>query len=145
LWRQRDCNFIQTFTIQQLAIGFDDSRLWTGHKVRLSILDHCIIVVICFLCRSAHACARYLSVTQCLRTLNLNDNLFSLEDTVTIIRALANRGPKGSIDTVTMQDQFPSLTVANIRAAHQYGTSLGLRVESKSGMITWVTMILLNM
>jgi hypothetical protein len=84
-------------------------------------------------------------VTQCLRTLNLNDNLFSLEDTVTIIRALANRGPKGSIDTVTMQDQFPSLTVANIRAAHQYGTSLGLRVESKSGMITWVTMILLNM
>jgi tetratricopeptide (TPR) repeat protein len=85
--------------------------------------------------RGAHACARYLGVTQSLASLNMNDNHFSLEDVLCLIRAVATLGPRGCLQDVSVVDQFPPLTATTIRAAHQYGTSLGIRVESKADIL----------
>ena len=83
--------------------------------------------------RTAAACGRYVGVTQSLQCLNVNDNQFSSEDVLCIVRAMATRGAKGSLDTVMMKDQFPPLTGVVIRSIHQYATALGVQIEADSG------------
>ena len=83
--------------------------------------------------RSAMACARYLGVTQSLQFLNMNDNHFSGEDVLCVVRAIATRGARGSLESVTIKDQFPPLTDVVVRSIHQYATALGVQVEASSG------------
>jgi hypothetical protein len=62
--------------------------------------------------RSAILFAKYCATSTSLRVLTLTENNMKREDCLSILRAVANRGSKGCLRTVNLQDQEPKLTHA---------------------------------
>ena len=77
--------------------------------------------------RSAGAFARYLGVNQSLEVAILNDNLFTSDDVLTVIRAVANKGIKSRLQYVSMKGLTPALT--NEQQLHLYTTGVSLQVK----------------
>lgn len=64
--------------------------------------------------RSAILFAKYCATSTSLRVLTLTENNMKREDCLSILRAVANRGSKGCLRTVNLQDQEPKLTHAEV-------------------------------
>lgn len=82
--------------------------------------------------RSAVAFARYLGVNQSLEVAILNDNLFTADDVLTIVRAVANKGIKSRLQYVSLKGLDPALTREQQLHIYQMGASLQVKIVAST-------------
>lgn len=95
-------------------------------------LQHVIIKDCKLTQRSVAVLCRYLSLTDSLQTLNLNNNKLCHHSATMIVHACANKGATGRLKDVFMQDQEPSLTAKEALLLLSLGTKLCVRVDASS-------------
>lgn len=88
----------------------------------------------------SQAIGHYLTLSDSLEVLNLNDNNLDAESCVSIVRAIANKGTKGYLREVWCKHQYPLFTTEECLDIFAVGLMLvGVKVDAESISATQAT------
>jgi hypothetical protein len=123
-------------TIMKIFIEDEPKFGDSGFTELVKYLQYCpslrvLVVRRCMLSsKSTKAAARLVSVGPSLEDVVLNGNRFSSRDCSLMLTSVANRGARGRLQRVSVEDQNPPLSKSDVLELYQLGCKLSVRVES---------------
>ena len=123
-------------TIMKIFIEEEPKFGDSGFTELVKYLQYCpslrvLVVRRCMLSsKSTKAAARLVSVGPSLEDVVLNGNRFSSRDCRLMLTSVANRGARGRLQRVSVEDQDPPLSKNDVLELYQLGCKLSVRVES---------------
>ena len=124
----KECCLMKLFIEGELSFG-DRGAVEIFHCLQYNNTLKILSIRDCGLShRTAVAASRSIVINQSLDTIILNDNNFTQEDALLLIRAVANKGGQGPLRFISLRDQTPLISSESIEQLYKIGSEIMVRI-----------------